>query len=169
MNRLLLFSILFSPAIFFTASCSHSNSLAGPWQTYTFNGAEFVTQQISGLPSIWVRDGYQPQTGEPEKLAVDIGKLSPGSGAVAGICYIRTSGGKLVDRSGIDLLADEQITIRNAKFGITVVRSNSAGIFTEELFPGSYELFCRGAKTDVTVREGKTALTAIRCGKRMAD
>jgi len=169
MNRTLLLSILFSPTIFFTASCSHSSSQIYLWQPYTFNGVEFVNQKITGLPSIWVRDNYYPRTGEPEKITADTGKLSPGSGAVAGVCYIHSSGGKLADRSGFEPLADEQITIRNARYGVSVIRSDSAGFFTEELFPEIYELFCRGAKTEVIVREGKTVLTFIRGGKRMVD
>jgi len=169
MNRILLFSVFLSPAIFFSASCSHSNSQIYLWQPYTFNGAEFVNQNIAGLPSIWIRDGYHPRTREPEKVTPGTGKLSPKRGAVAGVCYIHTSGGKLTDRSGFEPLADEQITIRNARYGVSVIRSDSAGFFMEELFPETYELFCRGAKTDVMVGEGKTAVTVIRGGKRMAD
>ena len=169
MNRILLFSILFSPTIFFTASCSHSNSQIHLWQPYTFNGVEFVNQKMTGLPSIWVRDGYSPRTSEPDKITADTGKLPPGSGALSGVCYIHTSGGKLVDRSGFEPLADEQITIRNARYGVSVIRSDSAGFFIEELFPETYELFCRGAKTEVIVREGKTVFAVIRGGKRMVD
>jgi len=169
MNRLLLLSILFSPTIFFTASCSHSNSQVYSWQPYTFNGVEFVNQKIAGLPSIWIRDGYYPRTAEPEKVTADSGKLSPRSGAVAGVCYIHSSGGKLADRSGFEPLPDEQITIRNARYGVSVIRSDSAGFFMEELFPETYELFCRGARREVIVREGKTVLTVIRGGKRMVD
>lgn len=169
MNRILLFSILFSPAIFFTASCSHSNSRMHLWQPYTFNGVEFVNQKIAGHPSIWVRDGYSPRTSEPDKVTADTGKLAPRSGAVSGVCYIHTSGGKFADRGGFEPLADEQITIRNARYGVSVIRSDAAGFFMEELFPETYELFCRGAKSEVVVREGKTVLTVIRGGKRMVD
>lgn len=169
MKRLLLFSILFPPAIFLTASCSHSNSQVYSWQPYTFNGMEFVNQKIADSPSIWVRDGYYPRTNEPEKVTADTGKLSPGTGAVSGVCYIRSSGGKIAYKSGFEPLADEQITIRNARYGVSVVRSDSAGFFIEELFPETYELFCRGARAEVMVREGKTALTVIRGGKRMID
>jgi hypothetical protein len=167
MNRILFLAIL--PAIFLTASCSHSNSQIYLWQPYTFNGVEFVNQELAGLPSLWVRDGYTPRTGKPEKVTADTGKLAPKSGAVSGVCYIQTSGGKFADNSGFEPLADEQITIRNSRYGVSVVRSDSAGFFTEELFPETYELFCRGARTEVTIREGKTVLTVIRGGKRMVD
>jgi hypothetical protein len=169
MNRILFLSILFSPVISLTAACSHSNNQMYPWQPYTFNGVEFVNQKITGLPSVWLRDGYYPRTGEPEKVTADTGKLSPGSGAVSGVCYIQSSGGKIADRSGFEPLADEQITIKNARYGVSVIRSDSAGFFMEELFPETYELFCRGAKADIVVREGKTVLTVIRGGKRMVD
>jgi hypothetical protein len=169
MNRKLLLPILFLPTIILSASCSHSNSRISLWQPYTFNGVEFVNQKIEGLPSIWVRDGFSPRTEEPEKAAVDTGKLPPGSGAVSGVCYIHSSGGKIADKSGFELLPDEQITIRNSRDGASVIRSDAAGLFTEELSPDPYQLFCRGAKVQVVVREGKTVLTVIRGGKRMAD
>jgi hypothetical protein len=169
MNRSLLLSILCLPAILLSASCSHSNSQISLWQPYTFNGVEFVQQKIEGLPSIWVRDGFSPRTEEPEKAATDTGRLPPKSGAVAGVCYIHSSGGKIADMSGFTLLPDEQITIRNARYGASVIRSDTAGFFTEELSPDVYELFCRGAKVEVLVREGETVLAIIRGGKRMAD
>jgi hypothetical protein len=169
MNRKLLLSILFLPTIILSASCSHSNSRISAWQPYTFNGVEFVNQRIEGLPSIWVRDGFSPRTEEPEKASVDTGRLPSGNGAVSGVCYVHSSGGKLADRSGFEPLADEQITIRNPRYGVSVIRSDSAGFFTEELLPEAYELFCRGAKTTVVVRDGKTVLTVIRGGKRMVD
>ncbi len=169
MIRKLLFSILFSPAILLSAACSHSSSQISLWQPFTFNGVAFVNQRIDGLPSLWVREGYYPRTSQPDNATAGTGRLQPGSGAVSGTCYIHSSGGKIADKSGFDLLREEQITVKNASQGVSVIRSDSAGFFTEELFPGRYELFCRGAKTEVTVRESKTVLAVIRGGKRMVD
>jgi hypothetical protein len=169
MNRSLFLSILFLPTIFFSASCSHSNSQTSLWQPYTFNGIEFVNQRIEGLPSIWVRDGFSPRAEEPDKASADTGRLSPKKGAVTGVCYIHSSGGKIASMSGFGPLPDEQITIKNAIYGVSVIRSDSLGFFSEELLPETYELFCRGVKVRATVREGKTVLTVIRGGKRMAD
>jgi len=50
-----------------------------------------------------------------------------------------------------------------------VTRSDATGIFIEELFPGDYQLSCRGAEVAVIVEEGKTVLVPIRGAKRMAD
>jgi hypothetical protein len=113
-----------------------------------------------------------PRIDQPEKLAVDTGKLPPGTGAVAGICYLQTSGGKLndnTDNTTIKPYPDEQIVIKNNQEGISVTRTDDAGYFIEALFPGKYELLCRGAGKPVTVKRGETTLVPLRGGKRMAD
>lgn len=160
--------LLFLPLItvFSLSSCTPS---ASTWQSYTFNGTEFHPGEITGKPSLWLRDGFIPRTEKPLTGALDLGNLPPKSGAVAGICYLQASGGKLSDKSGFTPYADEQIIIRSARDGIFVTRTDSNGLFTEMLYPGEYEFSCRGAGMPAVVKEGKTTLVQIRGGKRMAD
>lgn len=139
------------------------------WEKYSFNGLEFQRGGIENRPSIWVRRGYIPRIEEPRDASLDYGKLPPKAGAVAGICYQQTSGGKLADQSGTKPLPDEQITISSREFGTSVTRSDAAGFFVEELFPGDYRLFCRGAEIAVSVKKGQSVLVPIRGGKRMVD
>jgi len=153
-------------AVFSLSSCAQT---ASTWQPYTFNGSAFQQGEINGKASLWLRDGFIPRTEKPLAGAFDIGSLPPKSGAVAGICYLQTSGGKLADQSGYTPYADEQIIIRSARDGIFVTRTDSNGIFTETLYPGEYEFSCRGAGNPAVVKEGKTTLIRIRGGKRMAD
>lgn len=160
--------LLFLPLItvFSLSSCTLS---ASTWQPYTFNGTGFLPGEPGGKPSIWLRDGFTPRTGKPLDGADDLGSLPPKSGAVAGICYLQTGGGKLVDHSGYTPYADEQILIRSARDGLFVTRTDSNGIFIETLYPGEYEFSCRGAASPAVIKEGKTTLVRIRGGKRMAD
>lgn len=139
------------------------------WEKYSFNGQEFQRGGIESRPSLWIRYGYLPRIEEPRDASRNYGKLPPKSGAVAGICYLQTSGGKLADQSGAKPLPDEQITISSRELGVSVTRSDTAGFFVEELFPGDYRLFCRGAEVSVSIKEGQTALVPIRGGKRMVD
>jgi hypothetical protein len=151
-----------------TTSCSLS---AHPpkWEKFTFNGQEFQSGGIDNRPAIWLRDGYSPRIAEPQDASLDYGKLPPKSGAIAGVCYLQISGGKLADQSGAKPLPDEQITISSSKYGISVTRSDAAGFFIEELFPGDYQLYCRGAGLEVRVKEGQTVLVPIKGAKRMVD
>jgi len=167
MKLRLFFLPLFT--VFSLSSCTLSAQTASAWHPYTFNGTEFHPGELTGRPSLWLRDGFTPRTDKPVAGALDLGRLPPKSGAVAGICYLQTSGGKLTDQSGFTPYPDEQIIIRSARDGIFVTRTDNNGIFIETLYPGEYELSCRGAGSPVVVKEGKTTLVRIRGGKRMAD
>lgn len=151
------------------SACTLSARTASPWRPYTFDGKEFVPGELEGTPSFWIRDGFIPRTEQPGARAVDSGHLPAKSGAVAGICYLQTSGGKLADQSGTAPYGDEQITIRSARDGVFVTRTDAKGLFIETLYPGEYEFSCRGAGSSAVITEGKTTLVRIRGGKRMAD
>jgi len=166
-DRIVLISAL-AAVLTSTASCSLSANPTN-WEKVSFNGQGFQNGSIENRPSLWLRDGYTPRVTEPRDASLNFGKLPPKSGAIAGVCYLQISGAKLDDQSGAEPLPDEQITIRSPKYGVSVTRSDAAGIFIEELFPGDYQLFCRGAGVAVRVNEGQTVLVPIRGAKRMAD
>jgi hypothetical protein len=168
MKEQLMLTIVLAALLTLTASCSLSASPT-KWEKFTFNGQDFQTGRFENSPSIWTRAGYTPRIKEPDSASRDSGKLPPKTGAVAGICYLQTSGGKIAVQSGAIPLPHEQITFRNREFGTSVTSSDVAGFFIKELFPGDYQLFCRGAVVDVRAIEGQTVLVPIRGGKRMAD
>jgi len=165
--RIILTSVL-AALLSLTAACTLSATPA-KWEKFSFNGQGFQKGGRENWPAIWLRDGFTPRVAEPHSTSLDFGKLPPQSGAVAGVCYLQISGGKLGDGNGTEPLPDEQITISSTKHGVSVTRSDAAGIFIEELFPGDYQLSCRGAEVAVIVKEGKTVLVPIRGAKRMAD
>jgi hypothetical protein len=154
----------------FIVSCVPAGT--SPWRPYFFNGNEFQPSVAGTAQKLWLRKGYLPRLDEPGTYAVDTGKLPPGTGAVAGICYLQTSGGKLgnnTDNTTVKPYPDEQVVIKNRQEGISVTRTDEAGYFIEALFPGDYELLCRGAAKPITVIKGETTLVPLRGGKRMAD
>lgn len=150
-----------------TLSCA--SCTASPWRPYTFNGNDFQPAVPVTDQTLWLRNGYLPRLDDPGRLAADTGRLPPGTGAVAGICYLQTSGGKVEGKSSVTPYPDEQITIKSKKEGISVIRTDDAGYFIELLPPGDYQFICRGAGKQVTVKKGKTTLIQLRGGKRMAD
>ena len=168
MKEQLILTAALAALLTLTASCSLSANPA-KWEKFSFNGQDFQADGLENRPVIWVRDGYIPRVKEPDDASRDDGKLPPKAGAVAGLCYLQISGGKLVAQSGAIPLPNEQITIRHPKDGVSVTSSDGAGFFIEKLFPGDYQLFCRGAGVAVRVKAGTTVLVPIRGAKRMAD
>jgi hypothetical protein len=156
---LLLFSL--------TLSCAGSHS--SPWKPFHFDGANFSPAAENSSNALWLRSGHFPSTTEPAAGAAISDRLPPGTGAVAGICYIQTSGGKISQHDTFAPYPNEQITFRNKTDGVSVTRTDKNGYFTEYLTAGNYELFCRGVRTEFRIKPGETTLVPIRGGKRMAD
>lgn len=154
---LMLFPLIFS--------CAGSNPSA--WKPYFFDGSSFVAAEDNGAKTVWTRSGHYPLTSEPP--AGDSDRLPSGTGAVAGICYLQTSGGKLAPAAKVTPYADEQITFKNKDEGVYVTRTDKNGYFAEYLPAGNYEVFCRGARMEISIKRGETTLVPIRGGKRMAD
>lgn len=155
--------LMLSPLIF---SCS-SNATA--WTPYLFTGTGFQPSMDAPSKALWIRPGFFPYSGQDSPQAAANIKLPKGTGAVAGICYLQTSGGKIANQNMITPLPDEQITMKLIGEGVFVTRTDERGYFTDALYPGDYEFYCRGMKVTGTIRQGETTLIPIRGGKRMAD
>lgn len=156
--------VAFIPTIF---SCA---GRAGPkWIPYTFNGSDFSVTYEKNLPVVWTRKGHFPVVSihEPDSAATD--PLPKGTGAIAGICYIQSSGGKLSGQSQLIPYSDEQVSFRNVSDGSSVTRTDKSGYFLDYLPKGDYVLFCRGVNKTFSIKEGETTFVPIRGGKRMAD
>lgn len=156
--------LLLSPLFF---ACSNSN--ASSWTPYMFNGTSFYIANDTPSKAIWIRHGFLPYSGQDSPYTAANMKLPPGTGAVAGICYLLTSGGKIASQNMITPLPDEQITMKLTGEGIFVTRTDNSGYFTDALYPGDYEFSCRGVKVLGKVRTGETTFIPLRGGKRMAD
>lgn len=148
-------------------SCAAGNPSL--WQPYIFDGAGFSPAAETTSGTVWLRNGHFPVISETAPGPERSDRLPKKTGAVAGICYLQTSGGKLSGQKSFTPYPDEQISLKNKKYGVFVTRTDRNGNFAEQLPTGEYELFCRGARTEIIIKQGETALAPIRGGKRMAD
>jgi hypothetical protein len=156
--------LLLLPLLLSCASGSTSH-----WRPYIFNGTSFSPADRTTSGTIWLRRGHFPAISDTPPADEHSNLLSPKTGAVAGICYLQTSGGKLSGHTSFTPYPDEQITLKNETHGVLVTRTDKNGAFAEHLPTGVYELFCRGGHAVITIQHGETTLTPIRGGKRMVD
>jgi len=140
---------------------------AEQWAFFHFDGKAFVPGRPPEGVSLAVRDGMRPviAAGSGKVEAV---KLTQGTGAVAGICYVQSSGGKL--RSGSGFLPAPRVTVEisDGERVAATTETDANGYFTATLPAGDYKVSARGM-AEVKVAKGKTTLISLRVGKRMVD
>ncbi|TWJ32928.1 hypothetical protein [Geobacter argillaceus] len=136
-------------------------------RTMYFDGSAFREESRVGQPAIATRIGHYPkllQEGSPGKTR----PLPPETGALAGICYIQQSGGKLGSHPAFLPRPDMPVTVRGA--GVEKeTRCDGNGFFTLALPPGRYEVRSGADSGTVTIEPDKTTLIPLRGGKRMVD
>lgn len=139
------------------------------WNYYHFDGHGFVAgQPADDSPYLAVRDRAVPlvltRAARTEAVALPANK-----GALAGICYIQNSGGKLAGGSGYAPCPRTPITISSGNKDVTTVLSDENGYFVALLAAGSYRIGSGAFAADVTVENGATVFAPLRAGKRMVD
>jgi hypothetical protein len=146
-------------------------TLAGPslaadndWRTLSFAGREYRADANGALA---VRDGYLPFR-RYSGLVLRENRLPAGTGALAGICFVQVSGGRLGSAAGSLPLSGEAIEVSGKRLSLAV-RTDRDGYFVLALPPAAYELRWRGFAQKVTVSNGTTTLVALRGGKRLVD
>jgi len=149
------------------SSCAGGNSSI--WAPYAFDGIDLSPASNTSSNAIWVQNGYLPTTSKPQARPLPSDRLPPGTGAVAGICYIQATGGKISEHNSFAPYPDEQITFKGKAGETATAKTDNNGYFTKFMTAGDYALFCRGARAEFTVKSGETTLVPIRGGKRMAD
>ena len=164
MSSIRVMILLLFPLIF---SCAGGHASA--WKPYFFDGVNFSPASDSTSTAIWLRNGHFPSTSEPTAGSASSDRLPPGTGAVAGICYSQTTGGKIAAQHSFTPYPNEQITFKSKSEGVSVKRSDKDGYFAAYMKAGDYELFCRGARIEFRIKQGETTLVPIRGGKRMVD
>ena len=139
------------------------------WNYYYFDGRGFVAgQPPDGGPFLAVRDHAVPvaltRADRAEAVALPANK-----GALAGICYIQSSGGKLAGGRGFTPCPRTPITISSGNTVVTSVLSDENGYFVAILAGGSYRVGSGVFTAEATVENGTTLLVPLRAGKRMVD
>lgn len=136
-------------------------------RTMHFDGSAFREGNIVGQPAVATRIGHYPQLlqeGSPREIR----PLPPGTGALAGICYIQQSGGKLGSHPTFLPRSDMPVTVRGA--GVEKeIHCDGNGFFSLALPPGRYEVRSGAYSGTVTIELDKTTLIPLRGGKRMVD
>ena len=138
---------------------------ARPWY---FDGREFAPGSGDGSLVVLVRDGYLPVLRTRDDSAPSTA-LPDGTGALAGICHVQVTGGKLASQSGTLPAGGCQVEIIGASRMVWRATADQNGFFSLSLPAGTYEVHGAGSPVRLMVTEGKTSLVALRTGKRMVD
>lgn len=156
-------------AVLCVAVQSASRRPPGDMVFYHFNGQGFIAgQPPDGGPFVAVAKHLRPvvlsDSGNIEPV-----NLAPGKGAIAGICYIQSSGGKLASGAGYVPCRRMPLRIIGGAAGVTTVMTDEGGYFVAVLDAGVYHIGDAPLTVEVVVEEGQTALVPLRAGKRMVD
>lgn len=140
----------------------------GRWKFFHFDGHSFVAgRSADDTPDVAVQAGVRPvvlHQGE-QPAAVD---LAAGTGALAGICFVQRSGGKLKRGPAFLPYARMPVLVLAGAKVVATVMTDDRGYFQTTVAAGRYRVEAREA-VEVTVENGATTLIPLRAGKRMAD
>lgn len=142
---------------------------AAVWNFYHFDGHGFVAGlPADGVPFLAVRDRAVPLV-LTRAVRAEAVELPANRGALAGICYVQNSGGKLAGGSGYAPCPRTPITISSGNTVVTNVLSDENGYFVALLAAGSYMIGSGAFAAEATVENGTTVIVPLRAGKRMVD
>lgn len=140
----------------------------GSWNYYHFDGRGFIAGQPDSGAFVAMRDGVRPvvltQADKIEPVS-----LPPGKGAIAGICYTQSSGGKLTSGSAFAPAPGVPVQISANNRVVATARSDEQGYFVAIVDAGGYVVAGGPAAVELAVEKGKTTLVPLRTGKRMVD
>jgi hypothetical protein len=156
-------------AVLCVAAQAASRKPPGGMVYYHFNGQGFIAGQPGGAgPFVAVGKHLRPVVQSGSGKIESVG-LAPGQGAIAGICYIQSSGGKLASAAGYAPCRRMQLRISGGEAGETTVITDEDGYFVAELDAGMYLIGDSPLTVEVRVEVGQTTLVPLRAGKRMVD
>jgi len=147
-----------------------ANRPADVWNYYHFNRTAFTPgPAIDGSAYVAVREKVRPVVVTAQ--AADIGQtaLPDESGAIAGICYLQSSGGKLGNGSGFVPYPRVPLLISSGGKQFVTVQTDDHGYFVVVLPAGIYSIGSGPFTAEITVERGITTLVPLRAGKRMVD
>lgn len=160
---------LVAVVIMCAAVSAASRRQATAWNYYHFNGQAFVAgRPADDSPFLALRDSAVPVvlTGSNK---IEATALPPDKGALAGICYLRSSGGKPAGGSSYIPSPGTVLTILSGAEVVQRTQTDESGYFVALLPAGSYRVSSGAFAAEAAVEVGKTTLTALSTGKRMVD
>lgn len=139
------------------------------WNFYHFDGHGFVAgPSVDGSPFLAVRDGAVPAV-LSRMAKIEAVALPAETGAVAGICYIQSSGGKLAGGNGNPPCPGMELTLTTGSTIVKHIKTDGSGYFVVLLPSGVYRVSSGPFSVEATVENGTTTLVPLRAGKRMVD
>ena len=137
------------------------------WSFFYYDGNAFVAGKPAPLsPFVAVRDGFIPVV-ETRVERIQAVKLPEGTGALAGICYVQSYGGKLKPAGGYHPVPMLAVPITAGEKPIATPETDGNGFFVATLPAGTYRVGNQGV--EVKIESGTTRLLPLRVGKRMVD
>jgi hypothetical protein len=139
------------------------------WNFYHFDGHGFVAgPSADGSPFLAVRDGAVPVV-LSRMAKIEAVALPAETGALAGICYIQSSGGKLAGGHGNLPCPGMELTLSSGSTTLQHTKTDGSGYFVALLPGGVYRVSSGVFAAEATVENGTTTLVPLRTGKRMVD
>jgi hypothetical protein len=139
------------------------------WSYYHFDGSGFVAgQPPDNGPFLAVQDRAVPVRLTRADTVVTVA-LPSGTGALAGICYIRNAGGRLAGGSRYTPCPGIPLTITSGKSVVVRTQTDESGFFVVGLPAGVYRVSSGAFSAEARVDVGTTTLSALQVGKRMVD
>lgn len=157
------------------AALSASASAAGKrptdiWNYYHFNGSAFTPgPAIDGNAYVAVREKVRPVVLTAQTSDIEQSALPDGTGVIAGICYLQSSGGKLGGSSGYKPYSRVPLTISSGGKELVTIMTDDNGYFVMVLPAGTYSIGSGPFTAEITVERGITTLVPLSTGKRMVD
>lgn len=140
------------------------------WNYYHFDGIGFKAGPSSDeKPFVAVREGARPVVMLTQAASIELIDLPQGSGAISGICYIQSSGGKLGDASGYVPCPRVPLLVSSGGKQLVTVQTDEHGYFVVVLPAGTYSIGSGPFAAEIPVERGITSLVPLRAGKRMVD
>ena len=150
-----------------SAAGNHPNAA---WVYYHFDGSAFVAGPASdGSAFVAVREKVQPVVLTTQPARIEETALPDSMGAISGICYLQSSGGKLGGGGGFKPSPRLPLLISSGGKQFVTVETDDFGYFVAVLPAGTYTVGSRPFSAEITVERGITTLVPLRIGKRMVD
>jgi hypothetical protein len=142
------------------------------WSYYHFDGVGFKSgPSTDNSPFVAVRERVRPVILLAPTENIAPVTLSEGSGVVAGLCYLKSSGGKLEGSIRADYAPYPRVPllISSAGKAFVTVQTDDHGYFVVVLPAGTYSVGSGPYTADIMVERGITTLIPLQAGKRMVD
>ena len=153
-----------------TAAVAAAKRPSETWVYYHFDGIGFKSGPASdNKPFVAIREKVRPVVLLTPTSSIESIDLPEGFGAISGICYIQSSGGKLADGSGYVPCPRQPLLISTGGKQLVTVQTDEYGYFVVVLAEGIYQIGSGPFTAEIPVERGITSLVPLRAGKRMVD